>query len=334
METNKLHPSFREIFVPRNRFALDVLNDWARGFVDRDGKFVKEFQLSFNSSFWELYLFAVLKNYGCQVSLQFHRPDFVVDNPVPFCVEATVALNDVRTKPAYEADVSDIYEDLNALNHEAVIRLSNRFVTKHKKYISEYSALDHVSGRPFIIAIAPFDRPFFNMQCQRAIETLLYGYYVNEEAFIKEGDFEKPLVSTSVEQVINHNGSPISLGLFNDPRYKEISAVIFSSTATWGKALALSDDPNSGSLFTALKFNSCGVRPHIEKKKKSSYFEHLVDGLRIYHNPHAVNALGPDIFRDKRVFQTYYDFDKDEWIYEQYDGQLLFRMVNTVIDNR
>lgn len=332
--TDKLHPSFREIFVPRNRYGLDVLNDWARGFEDRDRKFVKEFQISFNSSFWELYLFAVMKYYGYQVSFQFNRPDFVVNQPFQFCIEATVALNDVRTKAAHEAEISDIHQDLNVLNHEAIVRLSNSFISKHKKYVSEYSTLPHVTGKPFIIAIAPFDRPFFNMQCQRAIEALLYGYYVDEEAFIKEGDFNKSLNSAPIEQVIKHNGSPIRVGLFTDPSYKEVSAIVFSSTATWGKAIALSSDPNSGSIFTALKLNKNGVRPHVENKKKASYSEHLVDGLRVYHNPHAVVALEPEVFRDNRVFQTYYDYKSEEWVYEQHDGQLLFRMVNTVVESR
>lgn len=38
------------------------------GFEDRDGKFVKEFQTTFNSSFWELYLFACLRDgLSCKV---------------------------------------------------------------------------------------------------------------------------------------------------------------------------------------------------------------------------------------------------------------------------
>ncbi|MDD1466565.1 hypothetical protein MEO43_14965, partial [Dolichospermum sp. ST_sed5] len=35
---------------------IEVLKNWADRFVDRDGKFIKEFQTTFNSSFWELYL--------------------------------------------------------------------------------------------------------------------------------------------------------------------------------------------------------------------------------------------------------------------------------------
>ena len=38
-----------------------VLENWAQGFEDRDGKFVQEFQLTYESSFWELYLYAALR---------------------------------------------------------------------------------------------------------------------------------------------------------------------------------------------------------------------------------------------------------------------------------
>jgi hypothetical protein len=57
------HPYFRSIWKQANGFNCDVLNEWARGFKNRDGKFVKEFQTTFDSSFWELYLFAVMKQF-------------------------------------------------------------------------------------------------------------------------------------------------------------------------------------------------------------------------------------------------------------------------------
>jgi len=53
--TTRQHPNFQNLLRVANGFTLDVLTDWARGFVDRDGKFVTEFQTTFNSSFWELY---------------------------------------------------------------------------------------------------------------------------------------------------------------------------------------------------------------------------------------------------------------------------------------
>jgi hypothetical protein len=64
------HPNFRMITKYANTFNCDVLNEWARGFKDRDGKFVKEFQL------WELYLFAVMKHFHLEVDFSFNVPEF------------------------------------------------------------------------------------------------------------------------------------------------------------------------------------------------------------------------------------------------------------------
>ena len=49
-----------------------MLRDWSRGFVDRDGKFVKEFQATFESSLWELYVHAYIRELGGVVD--FDRP--------------------------------------------------------------------------------------------------------------------------------------------------------------------------------------------------------------------------------------------------------------------
>lgn len=68
------HPNFRSISKFVNKFNFDVVNDWAKGFEDRDGKFVKEFQTTFDSSFWELYLFAVLKHFGLKVDFSVPPP--------------------------------------------------------------------------------------------------------------------------------------------------------------------------------------------------------------------------------------------------------------------
>jgi hypothetical protein len=41
-----------------------VISEWSEGFQDRDGKFCIEFQTTFNSSFWELYLHACFRELG------------------------------------------------------------------------------------------------------------------------------------------------------------------------------------------------------------------------------------------------------------------------------
>ena len=70
------------------------------------------------------------------------------------------------------------------MNRESIIRLSNSIISKWKKYKSSYSSLPHVSKRPFILAVAPFEQPEFNLQYNRPIVALLYDYYVDEDAYL------------------------------------------------------------------------------------------------------------------------------------------------------
>jgi hypothetical protein len=51
----ELHPNFVNTLRAPSASVRNVLMEWARDFPDRDGKFVKEFQTTYNSSFWELY---------------------------------------------------------------------------------------------------------------------------------------------------------------------------------------------------------------------------------------------------------------------------------------
>ena len=60
VEQNKLHHNFVMTAAPHALVVRKVISDWVNGFIDRDGKFIKEFKTTYDSSFWELYLFAVL----------------------------------------------------------------------------------------------------------------------------------------------------------------------------------------------------------------------------------------------------------------------------------
>lgn len=328
--TIRQHPNFQNLLRVGNGFTLDVLTDWARGFVDRDGKFVTEFQTTFNSSFWELYLYAVLKKYGMPVDFTKARPDFCVPNK-GFNIEATVASNAQDSAPEHSRLKEVPPPDLNAFNLQSIIRLSNSLTAKHRKYLESYAVLDHVQDRPYAVAVTNFDQPFSFMACQRPIEAVLHGYYVDEERYIASGRREGRLEGEALQKVFKDNGSPIELGLFSTPAYREISAVIFSGCANMGKVRALSSDPSPGIVFTALRLNPASDQPHIIKAPKRSYEENLLDGLRVYHNPYATHPLDPALFRHPSVFQSFYE--NGDWVYEQRDGQLLFRSVMTAISS-
>lgn len=225
--TTRQHPNFQNLLRVANGFTLDVLTDWARGFVDRDGKFVTEFQTTFNSSFWELYLYAVLKKYGMPVDFTRARPDFCIPS-IGFNIEATVASNAQDAAPEHSRLEEVPPPDLNAFNLQSIIRLSNSLAAKHRKYLDSYAVLDHVQSRPYVVAVTNFDQPFSFMACQRPIEAVLHGYYVDEERYIASGRREGRLEGEALSKVFKDNGSPIELGLFSTPAYREISAVIFS----------------------------------------------------------------------------------------------------------
>jgi hypothetical protein len=165
------HPNFRSISSisqTANGFDCDVLMDWARGFEDRDGKFVKEFQTTFNSSFWELYVFAVLKSRGLKVDFSYPSPDFVISDHGGLNIEAAVALHAQGGTPEHMRANVTIPEDLNELNRDAILRLSNSISTKRREFEETYSMLHHVKDRPFVLAVAAFDRPHA-LACQRPI---------------------------------------------------------------------------------------------------------------------------------------------------------------------
>jgi len=60
----------------------------------------------------------------------------------------------------------------------------NSISSKSKTYLEKYQKLDHVRDQPFVLAIAPFDQPAGYLQVNRSIEAALYGYYVDEEAYL------------------------------------------------------------------------------------------------------------------------------------------------------
>jgi hypothetical protein len=320
------HPNFRSICAQQNGYNWDVLNEWARGFKDRDGKFVLEFQSTFDPCFWELYIFAVLKQFRLTVDFSHTAPVFLVIDNGGFNIEATVALHAKDATPEYVKGKQPIPHDLNEFNRRAILRIRNSIDSKAKKFRASYQVLDHVRNRPFVLAITAFDSPHAILASQRAIEAVLFGYYVDEEKYLREGG---ELKGYEVESVAKDNGSSVDLGVFKNDKFKWLSAVMFSSCATWGKVRALSADPNPNIIFEAVKYNPNGTQPHIVKAKKANYTERLLDGLRVYHNPLAAHPLDRAVFRHRDVFQSYYSEDRDDWVYEFRDGLLLFRRVDT-----
>jgi len=253
-----------------------VLRDWAEGFEDRDGKFVDEFQRSFNSTWWELYLHAVLKSLEIRVDFSFQAPDFVCPDS-GFVMEATIAAHAQGATPEWLKTMKDLSrpDDIEGRYLETLARLSNSLDAKVRRYRDHYAAMPHVRDRSYIIAIHNFGTPDAHQLGDVAVQRLLYDVW-EEGNFLKDGRV------------------PLPTGLFLNDGLKEVSAVMFSSLATYGKARALSE---SEGVFV---FQAIRIRNNIEPIKigalKADYSESLRDGLRLFHNPHATHPLPEDVF--------------------------------------
>jgi len=286
------HPNFKKIYEEKLPFARKVIMDWADGFVDRDNKFVKEFQTTFNSSFWELYLFAVFKRLGLEINMFYDRPDFLIEGESGFTVEAVIANNATNNTPEWDKEnLEKVIQDwpLDKIIDNATLRLANSFVSKSKKYLKSYKDLEHVSGKPFVIAMAPFDSPLTNQQRMQAIHRVLYGLdrYITIDWDEENRDILDEIYMESIDKT---NGSQVPLGYFTRPEYSHVSALIFSNTATFSKVRLLSDDPRL-TLVGYSKYNDYGTQPIEDVKFKGEYKEDLLDGLIIFHNPYADTPL-------------------------------------------
>lgn len=319
------HPVFRMLMTPEFRPERYVLETWAEGFRDRDGKFVFEFQTTFESSLWELYLFACLKELGAAVNLQHARPDFVVDSPRGFSMEATITQPAKGDPGAIGFDPRAIPEDFNAFNAQAAIRLSNGLSEKVKKYRNGYRHIEQVRDRPYVIAIAPFDRPYAHFAASRPIMAALYGVHYDEEAV---GPGAKKIPKVRVEDAIKPNGSPVPLGFFTSDQFKEVSAVIYSCLGGWGKVRALAPNPDAFSIYQTFHPSDDGITPRFRATWKRDYHEHLLDGLHIFHNPFAERPLAPEVLGHDRVAQFFVGADGLRTI--EPDDFLLMRMIRTL----
>jgi hypothetical protein len=264
------HPNFTNVAAEDDDAVRSVIRNWAEGFVDRDGKFVNEFQRTFNSSFWELYLFAVLKSLCIEVDFSFDAPDFVAPG-AELAVEAVIAAHADGATPEWMKTLADLTDlDLERRYLDTMVRLSNSLLSKAARYRDRYARLSHTRGLSYVVAIHNFGTPDAHQLGDVAMQRLLYDV-AGERSFLKSPTVRLPT------------------GLFLDDRLSEVSAVLYGSLATFGKARALSNS-RGAFLFQATRVHLNVGATNIVAWKPD-YSESLRDGLRLFLNPFALRPL-------------------------------------------
>ena len=303
-----------------------VLTEWAQNFLDRDGKFVHEFQATFESSFWELYLNAVAGTWNLEVDRSLASPDFIITSPTAFCIEAVIAAPAQGGKSPIGYEISDIPDEFGEFNAQASIRICNSFTTKVKRYREYYAVLPHAANRPFVIAIAAFDRPLAHFAAGRSIMAALYGLYHDEAATAPDA---KKVVSYNVSAAAKSENVDVPMGLFCDEAYADVSAVIYSSLITWGKIRALADNPNAKTIYQTFHSQDGTLLPEVRKALKRDYVEHLLDGVYVLHNPFAKYPISDGTLSHPRLAEVHVAED-GELIINAPDDFLLVRTLWSV----
>lgn len=304
-----LHRKFKllrdEPFLQQER---EIIADWINGFSDRDRKIVKEFQTTFHSSLWEIYLFAVLKELGLSVNFSRNRPDFIVSGDIDFYIEAVVSeiknggrSEESRTEIDVFSMLDPIHKDekFRSLIDEAITRHSNSILSKHKKYINEYSACDWVkTDAPFVVALGSYDQVNYGREFNYSMMALLFGLYFSPEK-------QEYIQVTKIIKPGTNSGIPI--GIFMDKKYEDISSIVFSCTTTMGKLTSIAISKNS---FHPTNF-VLNIRHDLDEPHYPIHIvsqetpEELTDGLFVFHNPNARNPLPKSVFEKSNAIQVF-----------------------------
>lgn len=298
--SERWHPNFKRIHDLGFPEEWAVLHAWAKGFVDRDGKFVREFQTTFNSSFWELYLHALLRDSGSTIDFSVNRPDFVV-TAGPFgrlLAEAVIASNpNDDHAPEWVGGAVEAPTPRPELLDLACLRLAQAIHEKAAKWTSGYASLPHCSTGPYVVCVAPFEQPGGHLQGTEAIDRVLFG---GERPVIRADDdgVLRVVGETKFPAVFKaKTGAQVKMGMFTTPAYSQVSAVLFSSLATWSKVRAMSGAAADSLKFVVVRWDGTLV-PDCQTVSGPDYSEDLVAGANLFLNPHAARPLDPTPWRD------------------------------------
>jgi hypothetical protein len=356
----KLHDHFRLICSePAYAKVLPVIQSWATGLLDRRGesqKFIKELQSTFNSSMWELYLNRAMGDLGCSVDYSKSSPDFVVRGPknYEFNIEAVIS-DQPPTASQQKTFTEQEFKTRGALKLIAKMRDKLNLYRGANGKKHPYSSLSHVRGRPFIIAIAPFDSNLSLFQNNELINMVLFGIAPPVLTGPDRGKQER------IGSILTPSGSPVKMGIFTNDSFKEISAVFFSTVGTFGKAVVESgierlvrstryrviekDKLEVGSkqwqlgtrqfqlgpfdFLTELRWENgsqiSGADMHIQHS--SLHRETHLDGLQVYFNPYAEIPFDPTFTWPSEVALNYYDVESANHVAPHPDGALVSRQV-------
>jgi hypothetical protein len=278
--------------------AVQMLEKCFKKFHDKDGNFVQQFQTTgFSARLWELYLNTYFVSTGFQVDASVAFPDFCLSkNSNHFCVEA-VTTNKSQSGALANIKLGDNYEEKRKFH---IIKMANSLWSKVQK---KYWEKDHVKDKPLVFAIECFHDDDSQSWSDSPLIDYLYGksfswyYDKNNQLVIQNSD----------ETSVDVGGRKVPSGLFNRDDTKNVSAVIFSNSATISKFLRMGKQKWPKFPHIVTRMGTC--YKHDNNETKPNRFEYYVgehdspieswgSGLTVFHNPNASHPLDSTLLAD------------------------------------
>lgn len=293
----KLHPDFRQVASEIGFFpARGIIEPMMRWHEDLDGNFVEQFQsTAFDQRIWELYLFATLVELGFSLDTTHAVPDFIGKSLLGSVAIEAVTVGPTRQgaeivppPPIETEEQMDMY-----LQEYMPIKFGSPLFSKLGK---KYWEKKQISGLPLVFAIADFSSPGSMIYTRPALERYLYGYSYEAAHDAQANIVAKPI------KIIEHRWGEkvIPSGFFNIPDAKNVSAVISTAGGTISKFNRMGVLAGFDAGDVLMKRTGILVDPDPTTTNPlifeamvnaDGYRENWVEGLNVYHNPHAVIPL-------------------------------------------
>ena len=297
----KLHPYFRSLVEePRFEAARNLIEEIIYTFTDPDGNFIRDFQTNgFDARLWEIFLYVYLHESGFNIDRSFNAPDYVVErfNKI-ICIEA-VTVNPSRHKQ--DPPEPTIQEELDErLRDYMPIKFGSPLYSKLTK---KYWEKEHVRGKPLIIAIHDYHQTGSMVWSRTALSDYLYAKRIR---LAKDSDGNKSIIKEDID-FHEYEGKRIPSGFFKLPETENISAVLFTNSATitkfnrMGKLAGLGSQAikmiRVGKLFDPdpEAFEPISFSIDIDHP---SYRETWSESIVMFHNPNALYPVEPALFPD------------------------------------
>ena len=204
-----------------------------------------------------------------------------------FC-RSNVTINPSADPPKLDDSTRQAY-----FEHYVPIKFGSALSSKLAK---KYWERAHVQGHPFLIAVQDFHLPQSMTWSSSALAEYLYGIRQTER---KREDGSTEIIS---EEVKNYTweGKNIASGFFLQPNTDNISAVLANPNGTISKFNRMGFLAGFGKRTVRMIRKSICYRGSlvpedaVAEVHSATYSETWVEGLAVYHNPHARHPLSPD----------------------------------------